>query len=136
MRHPSFEFHCIPVGIDNCYLLRGRTTILIDAGAPGHVKEFMRGMDRLGISLREIELILLTHGHADHIGCLHQIQTLSERRLPCIRRSVPGLKAVNRICRLASLYGGACWLAWGRFYTNPVCIPVRWIIPSPPPYPP
>ena len=31
MRHPSFEFHCIPVGIDNCYLLRGRTTILIDA---------------------------------------------------------------------------------------------------------
>lgn len=81
MRHPSFEFHRIPVGIDNCYLLRGRTTILIDAGAPGHVKEFMRGMDRLGISLREIELILLTHGHADHIGCLHQIQTLTEAEI-------------------------------------------------------
>lgn len=78
MRRPSFEIHRIPVGIDNCYLLRGRTTILIDAGAPGHVKDFMRGMVRLGISLRQIELILLSHGHADHIGCLHQIQTLTE----------------------------------------------------------
>ena len=78
MRRPPFEFHRLPVGIDNCYLLRGGSTILIDAGAPGHVKDFMRGMDRLGISLREIELILLTHGHADHIGCLHQIQTLTD----------------------------------------------------------
>ena len=78
MRRPPFEFHRLPVGIDNCYLLRGGSTILIDAGAPGHVKDFMHGMDRLGISLREIELILLTHGHADHIGCLHQIQTLTD----------------------------------------------------------
>ena len=78
MRRPSYQFHRIPVGIDNCYLLVGQTTILIDAGAPGHVKDFMHGMDRLGVSLREIDLILLTHGHADHIGCLHQIQTLTD----------------------------------------------------------
>ena len=78
MQHPAFEFHRIPIGINNCFLLRGGTTILIDAGAPGHVKDFMHGMDRLGISLREIDLILLTHGHADHIGCLHQIQTLTD----------------------------------------------------------
>ena len=57
MQPPAFEFHRIPVGIDNCFLLRGGTTILIDAGAPGHAKEFMHGMDRLGISLREIDLI-------------------------------------------------------------------------------
>jgi len=81
MKRPAYKFHRIPVGIDNCYLLRGRTTVLIDAGAPGHVKDFMRGMDRLGISLRQIELILLSHGHADHIGCLHQIQTLTEAEI-------------------------------------------------------
>lgn len=81
MRRPTCQFHRIPVGIDNCYLLVGETTILIDAGAPGHVKDFMRGMDRLSISPREIDLILLTHGHADHIGCLRQIQYLTDARI-------------------------------------------------------
>ena len=81
MRRPSYQFHRIPVGIDNCYLLCGERTILIDAGAPGHVKDFMRDMDRLGISPREIDLILPTHGHADHIGCLRQIQHLTGARI-------------------------------------------------------
>ena len=31
----SFSFHRIPVGIDNCFLLRGERTILVDSGAPG-----------------------------------------------------------------------------------------------------
>ena len=81
MRRPSCQFHRIPVGIDNCYLLVGKTTILIDAGAPGHVKDFMHGMDSLDILPRVIDLILLTHGHADHIGCLRQIQYLTDARI-------------------------------------------------------
>ena len=81
MRRPSCQFHRIPVGIDNCYLLVGKTTILIDAGAPGHVKDFMHGMDSLDILPRVIDLILLTHGHADNIGCLRQIQYLTDARI-------------------------------------------------------
>ena len=73
----TFSFHRIPVGICNCYLLRGERTILIDAGAQGSVKAFSRGMSRLGVDPREISLILLTHGHWDHIGSLGPIQQLS-----------------------------------------------------------
>lgn len=73
----NFTFHRIPVGICNCYLLRGERTILIDAGAQGSVKAFSHGMSQLGVDPKEISLILLTHGHWDHIGSLHPIQQLS-----------------------------------------------------------
>jgi len=33
----NFTFHRIPVGICNCYLLRGERTVLIDAGAQGSI---------------------------------------------------------------------------------------------------
>ena len=73
----SFSFHRLPLGICNCYLLRGEQTILIDGGAQGNIKAFLRGMSHLGIDPREISLILLTHGHWDHIGSLHPIQQVT-----------------------------------------------------------
>ena len=37
----SFSFHRIPVGIDNCFLLRGERTIFVDSGAPGGLNPFV-----------------------------------------------------------------------------------------------
>ncbi len=73
----NFTFHRIPVGICNCYLLRGDRTILVDAGAQGFAKGFTRGLQKLNIDPKEISLILLTHGHWDHIGSLYPIQQLT-----------------------------------------------------------
>ena len=73
----TFTFHRLPVGIDNCFLLRGTRTILIDGGSEGNVKAFQQGMNRLGVDPQEIALILLTHGHWDHIGSLHPIQQIT-----------------------------------------------------------
>lgn len=73
----NFTFHRIPVGICNCYLLRGERTILIDAGAQGSVKGFTQGLQKLNIDPRDVSLILITHGHWDHIGSLYPIQKLT-----------------------------------------------------------
>lgn len=77
----SFTFHRIPVGICNCFLLRGDRTVLVDGGAMGGFPSFQRQLQALHIDPKEIELILLTHGHWDHITCLADIQKLTGAKI-------------------------------------------------------
>ncbi len=77
----SFTFHRIAVGICNCFLLRGDRTILIDGGAMGGFPSFQRQLSELKVDPKEIELILLTHGHWDHITCLADIQKLTGAKI-------------------------------------------------------
>lgn len=77
----TFSFHRIPVGICNCFLLRGEQTILVDGGAMGGLPAFKRKLTELHIEPGEIELILLTHGHWDHITCLDDIQRMTGAKI-------------------------------------------------------
>jgi len=77
----AFSFHRIPVGIDNCFLLRGERTIFIDGGAWGGLSSFQNGLKALNVDPKEIELIILTHGHWDHITCLSDIQRMSGAKI-------------------------------------------------------
>jgi glyoxylase-like metal-dependent hydrolase (beta-lactamase superfamily II) len=88
----TFVFHRIPVGICNCYLLRGERTILVDGGAQGGINAFVRGLERLSIEPKEISLILLTHGHWDHIGALSPIQQLTGAKVAIHYRDQPWIE--------------------------------------------
>lgn len=58
----------------NCYLVRGRgRTVLIDAGAGGFKQwggQLQANLARAGVHPSDIDTILLTHAHPDHIGGL------------------------------------------------------------------
>jgi len=58
----------------NCYLVRGRgRVVLIDAGAGGFKQwggRLETNLRQLGIRPSEIDAILLTHAHPDHVGGL------------------------------------------------------------------
>lgn len=71
------EIKTIRVGVDNCYILRDKGCVLIDAGMPGQFNKFVRGLKKLSIPADEISLIIVTHAHWDHIGCLHKIKEQS-----------------------------------------------------------
>lgn len=67
--------HIVRLGMTHVYLLPGSAGyLLIDAGPRGCAEPFARSIRRLGISLRQIRLILVTHVHFDHVGSLQAIQ--------------------------------------------------------------
>lgn len=58
----------IKLSFSNVYLVTGRKTILVDAGAPNEADKIMKAIQTAGISTRDISLIVHTHGHFDHAG--------------------------------------------------------------------
>ncbi len=62
-------------GLFNWYLIRqnGRLT-LVDAGFPNHYDILAQGVESIGHSLKDVEAIIITHGHADHTGFAERLR--------------------------------------------------------------
>jgi hydroxyacylglutathione hydrolase len=69
--------YTIPLGFDNVYVLKDKGVIMIDSGNPKKGKTFLKGLEKAGINPNEIQLIILTHGHWDHIGSAAEIKKLT-----------------------------------------------------------
>lgn len=59
-----------PVGPVNCWLLRGEPLTLVDAGpnTPEALSALERGLAGFGLRVEDLELLVLTHQHSDHVG--------------------------------------------------------------------
>lgn len=55
----------------------GESAILVDAGPPGHLDDFVRQFRFFGIEPTAIKLIILTHVHYDHTGNLEGLKGLT-----------------------------------------------------------
>jgi glyoxylase-like metal-dependent hydrolase (beta-lactamase superfamily II) len=73
----TVQIHPISFGFVSVFLLKGKKTVLIDAGVPGQIERFLDGLAMTGTQPDEIDLLLLTHGHFDHIGLAKEIVDLS-----------------------------------------------------------
>ena len=58
----------------NAFLIRGERHILIDTGNPGQEKKILKELSELDIDPADISLIIITHGHIDHLGGLSQLR--------------------------------------------------------------
>jgi hydroxyacylglutathione hydrolase len=80
------SIHPILLGVDHCYIIQAEGVIMIDGGAPKQGKTFLSAIKTLSISPEEIKLIVLTHGHWDHIGSAKEIKDLTKAKLAMHRK--------------------------------------------------
>jgi hydroxyacylglutathione hydrolase len=71
------EIFRLRLGLNSCYLIRGKDIVMVDGGMPNKLKLFKRELSRLNINPGEIKLIVLTHSHFDHSGSAREIRDLT-----------------------------------------------------------
>jgi glyoxylase-like metal-dependent hydrolase (beta-lactamase superfamily II) len=79
------------VGRVNVYLIEDSPLTLVDAGPNSgtSLDELERGVARLGHALEDIELIVLTHQHIDHLGLVGLVARRSGAEVAAIDAAVP-----------------------------------------------
>lgn len=68
------DIFSLKLGLNSCYIIRGKNTIMVDGGMPDKINVFRRRLKRLYIHPEEIKLIVLTHSHFDHSGSANAIR--------------------------------------------------------------
>jgi glyoxylase-like metal-dependent hydrolase (beta-lactamase superfamily II) len=77
----GLTIHSIELGLDQVYLIRDKGIVMIDGGDHKKVDEFSKAIETLSIKPEEINLIVITHGHFDHIGSAKDIKELTGAKI-------------------------------------------------------
>jgi len=77
----AVQIHAMPIGADNVYVVRDEGTIVIDGGVPGKSQLLAPALDAAGVCPTDIGLVVVTHGHWDHIGCAATLKELTKAPL-------------------------------------------------------
>jgi glyoxylase-like metal-dependent hydrolase (beta-lactamase superfamily II) len=78
--------HPVSLGHANIYLIEAYSGyILVDAGMPRMDAELDGAMMEAGVDPRSVQLIIITHGHLDHIGSIAHAQRATGGKVLCHR---------------------------------------------------
>jgi glyoxylase-like metal-dependent hydrolase (beta-lactamase superfamily II) len=110
----------------NFYLVEdGPELLLVDAGLPRHFPQLTRLLERLGRALPDINAVLLTRGHVDHLGIAERVRRESGRRSGCTRqmRQLSNARHVQRRGpnRKAALSVICCAAPWRSAWRGTSC---------------
>lgn len=75
------RIHPITLGVDHCYILQDEGCIMIDGGSPKQAKSFLEALEKLPVEPEDVQLIVLTHGHWDHVGSAKDIKGITGAEL-------------------------------------------------------
>lgn len=119
----AINIYPIPMGFDTVYALRGEGVILIDGGDPHKMANFTRGVERVSSKPEEIRLIVLTHGHWDHIGSATDIKDFTGAKVLMHQRDMHLLDDIHPSQPPGFTLWGKVIIALLKLYTNLIRIP-------------
>ncbi len=89
----QLRFHISPEVWGACYLLLGRRPALVDSGEAGTpLQVLLPYLDKIGLPLQEIALIVSTHRHSDHAGGLAPLRAMEPIPIAAHALEVPFLE--------------------------------------------
>ncbi len=71
----------IRLGLNRCYIVRQKGLIMIDGGVPGKINTFRKAISKIPINLPKLQLLIITHGHFDHVGSAKAIKEMTGARI-------------------------------------------------------
>jgi glyoxylase-like metal-dependent hydrolase (beta-lactamase superfamily II) len=103
------------VGRVNCYLLEDRPLTLVDTGPNSgkSLDELQRQLDEAGHAIEEIELIVITHQHIDHLGLVEIIASHSGAEVAAIDVVVPFVESYGTDTERDDEFAGALMRRYG-----------------------
>jgi len=99
-------------GVVNWYLLEeGGELTIVDTGWPRNWPAIARSVQSVGRRLEEVRAVLLTHGHADHMGAAEKARRSLSVPVRAHHREVPRLEGRKR--------GGSSWALVPKLLPHP-----------------
>jgi glyoxylase-like metal-dependent hydrolase (beta-lactamase superfamily II) len=103
------------VGRVNCYLLDDEPLTLIDTGPNSgkSLDELRHQLEALGRSIEEIELVVITHQHLDHLGLVEIVASNSGAEVAAIDAVVPSVQSYGEDAERDDEFAGGLMLRYG-----------------------
>ena len=79
------------VGDCNTYLVDDELRVIFDPGNPNYLNERLEELKKDGFGVKDIDLIVNTHGHPDHCGANRALKDRSGARIAIHRAEIPHL---------------------------------------------
>ncbi len=116
-------------GIENAYLVVGESVALVDTLAPKGYARLEKTLADTGLKVSDVEIILITHHHFDHVGNLARLKEESratviagEQDAPFIdgTSAAPPISDLNRVGRMLGRLPESWLRGYQRFRPVPV----------------
>lgn len=85
----------LKLGFANAFIIRDRGTILVDTGINNSKEKYLKLFTELEIDSKEIDLILITHGHVDHFAYAHELRQMTGAPILCHKNASYALQTAQ-----------------------------------------
>jgi len=92
----AHNIYLVSSGRSNAYLLAGDDLALVDTGMPGEEKSIFDGIKEIGRSPEELNHILITHAHMDHMGSVAAVKKAGKALIVASAKEVDYIEGLKK----------------------------------------